>query len=288
MCTKKNHGFTLIELLVVIAIIAILLTLIMPALNNAKEQARFTLCANRQRQVVVGLRIYSSENKMRYPPPAAKEARPTVLARFKNDERGAVSFHLKPYLPNADVFNCPLSAFDKDDVYDMGGQSYTYQQLYDDPILVENHPVENLRYQNCSYVLLWNFDAFNRNSVVANSNNVHNKPFVGPGKKSENRLAICDAFYFTNNLGGPVGVADNWCSNHYFENSSKHVSLRFPYYLLPGALADFTDTNNDDLREITFNAGYTDGHVERFSSGNMIDQRVFSTFAVLYVPEKWK
>lgn len=64
-------GFTLIELLVVIAIIALLLSIVLPALNKAKEYARKTICSNNQRQMGLALRIYAEENKGILPPQAA-------------------------------------------------------------------------------------------------------------------------------------------------------------------------------------------------------------------------
>ncbi|MBN1844127.1 MAG: prepilin-type N-terminal cleavage/methylation domain-containing protein [Sedimentisphaerales bacterium] len=57
------RGFTLIELLVVIAILAILLTLLVPALQRAKDQARIALCATNLRHISVGLRLYSLDNR---------------------------------------------------------------------------------------------------------------------------------------------------------------------------------------------------------------------------------
>lgn len=59
---KKQEAFTLIELLVVIAIIALLLAIIMPALNMAKEHARRLICASHLRGLGQILHTYADEH----------------------------------------------------------------------------------------------------------------------------------------------------------------------------------------------------------------------------------
>jgi len=62
-------AFTLIELLVVISIIAILVALILPAVGQARDVARLTICASNLRQIYVGIANYNMNN--RYPLPLA-------------------------------------------------------------------------------------------------------------------------------------------------------------------------------------------------------------------------
>lgn len=58
----QDRGFTLIELLVVIAIIALLLSILVPALNMAREHAQNVLCFSRLRQFSIMFEMYTEEN----------------------------------------------------------------------------------------------------------------------------------------------------------------------------------------------------------------------------------
>ncbi|HOC03270.1 MAG TPA: prepilin-type N-terminal cleavage/methylation domain-containing protein [Candidatus Ratteibacteria bacterium] len=63
----KKKGFTLIELLVVIAIIAILASMLLPALSRARENARRAVCISHLKQIGLALEMYADDNNEFYP-----------------------------------------------------------------------------------------------------------------------------------------------------------------------------------------------------------------------------
>lgn len=60
--STSRAGFTLIELLVVVAIIALLLSILLPALRNARQQTRRLVCLSNARQLAIACRFYLDEN----------------------------------------------------------------------------------------------------------------------------------------------------------------------------------------------------------------------------------
>jgi prepilin-type N-terminal cleavage/methylation domain-containing protein/prepilin-type processing-associated H-X9-DG protein len=58
---KRRNGFTLIELLVVVAIIAVLIAMLLPALNNARQKAKEAVCLSNMKQNAISMMFYAQD-----------------------------------------------------------------------------------------------------------------------------------------------------------------------------------------------------------------------------------
>ena len=95
--SRRQSGFTLIELLVVIGIIAILASLLMPALSKAKQKANGIKCINDIRQLGLASTMYVGDHDGEYP----------RRMHYTN----SWVFTLKPYYQNANLLACPADSF---------------------------------------------------------------------------------------------------------------------------------------------------------------------------------
>ena len=64
---SRKKGFTLVELLVVIAVIAVLLSILVPAMQKARQLAQRVVCASRSHQLYLAFTMYANENNERVP-----------------------------------------------------------------------------------------------------------------------------------------------------------------------------------------------------------------------------
>lgn len=101
---SKRRGFTLIELLVVISIIATLMSLILPAIQNARQAARRTQCLNYQRNIATAMIGWATAHKNQLPAQAYYGALSSTTLSSAAQGRSWV-VELLPYLDRQDIYD---------------------------------------------------------------------------------------------------------------------------------------------------------------------------------------
>ena len=115
---RRWRGFTLMELLVVISIVALLMSILMPSLNKAKEQARKVVCMSNLRNVMLVYQYYSNDNRDWLPYPRYNTHIPNVLhwGNIISNESGELlqfaGARMIPYIKGGgEMFFCPSADY---------------------------------------------------------------------------------------------------------------------------------------------------------------------------------
>jgi len=114
----KRKGFTLIELLVVIAIIAILASMLLPALGKARERARSAVCISNLKQIALASKLYADDY------PGTLPRMPSAFYSGGTQVGFCTGLYDLNYVKNWSVFRCPSDTRKVD--WTRNGQNASY------------------------------------------------------------------------------------------------------------------------------------------------------------------
>lgn len=126
---QASAGFTLIEMLVVISIIALLISILLPALGAARRNAQAIVCASQIRQVGIAFAAYTTDNDDWFPPDLGHKVPwtsgnqwPVTLAHIYLNIRSGGTV-------DAEVFTCPSKPISTRTAYNWNYLDYGYNYL---------------------------------------------------------------------------------------------------------------------------------------------------------------
>jgi prepilin-type N-terminal cleavage/methylation domain-containing protein/prepilin-type processing-associated H-X9-DG protein len=244
---KSRRGFTLIELLVVIAIIAILMSILMPALSRVREQARFMACRSNLSQYALVQRMYSDDNN---------GDMPRSFTWLYNDKSGGSGTGCSYHDPTKNLYDHP----------EMAGECWPY--LRDFPkvhvcptfaiVLKEmscgmchgSTPLDrvNFGYTMNSYL---NGDAWTAAAIPSQ----YKLPISGTGLRKETQVKRpAETFFFSEE--------NSWAIPGLNAAGINDTNLRpLPNHSTDG-FATFHKTSTTNINHGVANASFVDGHVD--------------------------
>ena len=181
ICKKSPRAFTLIELLVVIAIIALLASLLLPAVTRAKDRGYVAKCASNLKQIHVALVLYAQRNNDSFPTGFA------TGSTYKTASKGLFVTNMSEFLSNSNVCFCPGDKTLKASVdWQKGNFSYYYMHVAGDS--TTNHTLAD----NTQALLMsdpWTSTSWSTGAVASTHLNGFNALFIAGNVKFFSNLS---------------------------------------------------------------------------------------------------